>query len=261
MHQRGQAVRFRGRVARVGASALLFWAVAGRGAAFAQAPPVPPPPPPVWTGSIGAGLALTSGNADTSNFNLAGKLTHDPRNPHLITAEGLHLRGTSEGETTVNRTAFNVRDEYTWTERTSFFGQLRYLRDTFKTIDYLVAPTGGVLYKLVDLEPTKFTIDAGGGVVWERNTGLGTNTSGAVTLGENFSHRFTSTTTLTQSASGLWKTSDFGDSLYTIGISLAAAVTDRVQLKVELLELYKSQPPPGIEKGDVSFITSVVYSF
>jgi putative salt-induced outer membrane protein YdiY len=247
-------------VARVGAIAMLSWAAVGNGSAFAQVAPGPPPPP-VWAGSIGAGLALTNGNADTSNFNLAFKLTYDPMNPHLVTADALHLRGTSEGEDTVNRSAFNVRDEYAWSERTSFFGQLRYLRDTFKTIDYLVAPTGGVLYKLVDLEPTKFTIDAGGGVVWEEDTGLDINTSGAVTLGENFSHKFTPTTTLSQSASGLWKTSDFGDSLYTIGISLAAAMTERLQLKVELLELYKSQPPPGIEKGDVSFITSVVYSF
>lgn len=227
--------------------------------AFAQAPP--PAEPPLWGGSIGAGLALTSGNADTTNFNLAFKLTHNPANPHLMTADALYLHGTSEGDTIVSRTAINVRDDYTWTERMTFFGQFRYLRDTFKAIDYLAAPTVGVSYKLVNLEPTRFTLDAGGGVVWERNPGLGTSTSGALTLGETFSHRFSDTATFTHAANGLWKTSDFGDSLYTLSAGLAAAITPRTQLKVDVLELYKSLPPPGIEKGDLSLLTSVVYSF
>jgi putative salt-induced outer membrane protein YdiY len=157
--------------------------------------------------------------------------------------------------------AFNVRDEYAWTDRTSFYGQLGYLRDTKKAIEYLVAPTAGLAYKLINLAPTKLNIDAGAGVVWERNTGLDTDTSGALTLGQSFSHQLTGTATLTQSLKGLWKTSDFGDTLYTVAIGLAASITERVQLKVEFLELYKSQPPPDIEKGDVSFITSVVYSF
>ena len=245
--------------------AILLWTVFAAGPALAQAqaqpPAAPPPEPPIWTGSFGAGLALTSGNADTSNFNLTGKVTYDPRNPHLMTAEALYLHGSTEGETTVSRTAFNIRDDYSWTTRTSFFGQFRYLRDTFKAIEYLVAPTAGIAYKLVDLPATKFTIDAGAGVVWENNTDLGTDTSGALTMGERFSHGFTETTVFTHSATGLWKTSDFGDSLYTVAAGLAATITQRTQLKFELLELYKSQPPPGIEKGDLSLITSLVYSF
>jgi len=86
---------------------ILVWTVFGAGSALAQAqaqPPAgPPAEPPIWTGSFGAGLALTSGNADTTNFNLAAKLTHDPRNPHLVTADAFYLHGTSEGDTIVSR--------------------------------------------------------------------------------------------------------------------------------------------------------------
>ena len=82
-----------------------------------------------------------------------------------------------------------------------------------------------------------------------------------MTLGESFLHKFTDTAAFTHSATGLWKTSDFGDSLYTIAAGLAATITQRTQLKVELLELYKSQPPAGIEKGDLSLLTSLVYTF
>lgn len=261
MRQRGAAVKSRERVWRRGALMLVFLVLVGRGAALAQVAPAPPPPPPVWAGSFGAGLAVTSGNADTSNVNLTFKLTHDPRNPHLLTADALYLYGSSEGEITVRRLAFNVRDEFAWTDRTSFFGQVGYLRDTKKAIEYLVAPTAGLAYKLINLEPTKLNIDAGAGVIWEHNTGLDTNTSGALTLGQSFSHQLTDTAVLTQSLKGLWKTSDFGDTLYTAAVGLAASITQRVELKVEFLELYKSQPPPDIEKSDLSFLTTVVYSF
>ncbi len=237
--------------------------LAAPGRAWAQTPPAAPPaPPPVWAGSFGAGLAVTSGNSDTSNVNLAFKAAYDPKNPHLATAEGLYLHGSSEGSTIVSRTSLNVRDEYALTDRTSAFGQFRYLRDTFKGIDYLAAPTFGIAYKVVNLERTRFNIDAGAGVVWEKNTDLDSvNTSGALTLGENLVHKLTSTTTITHAATGLWKTADFGDSLYTVSAGLAAALTAQTQLKVEVLELYKSLPPPGKESQDVSFITSVVYSF
>lgn len=266
MQRRVQAVRTRTkRSTLIAMTVTMAVALAAPGRALAQAsqaPAAPAAPPPVWTGSFGAGLAVTSGNSDTSNFNVAAKAAYDPANPHLATAEALYLHGSSEGDTTVSRTSLNVRDEYTLTERTSAFGQFRYLRDTFKGIDYLAAPTFGIAYKVVNLERTKFNIDAGAGLVWEKNTDLGpANTSGAITIGENVVHKLTSTTTITHAATGLWKTSDFGDSLYTVSAGLAAALTARTQLKVEILELYKSQPPPGKESQDVSFITSVVYSF
>jgi len=245
---------------RLGAMLLLLSVPAGCGAAFAQVAPAPPPPP-VWAGNFGAGLAVTSGNSDTGNVNLTLKLTHDPRNPHLVTADALYLYGSSDGELTVRRLAFNVRDEIIWTDRTSFFGQVGYLRDSKKAIEYLVAPTAGLAYKLIDLEATKLNIDAGAGGTWERNTGQETFTSGALTASQTFSHQLTATAALTQSLKGLWKTSEVGDTLYTVAVGLAASITPRIELKVEFLELYKSQPPPDIERSDLSFLTTVVYSF
>jgi len=228
----------------------------------AQAPAAPAAPPPIWAGSVGLGLALTSGNADTSSFNLTLKAAYDPMNPHRVTADALYLRGSSEGDLLINRSTFGVRDEYALTDRALIFGQVRYLRDTFKAIDYLVAPTAGVGYKIVNTEPTKFGVDAGAGVVWERDLDLSTTTSGAIVLGQTFSRRLSGTATVTEAATGLWKTSDFGDSLYTFGAGVTAALTPKSTIKVELLETYKSLPPlPTIDKQDVALIVSLVYAF
>jgi putative salt-induced outer membrane protein YdiY len=238
--------------------AFLASLVASTGAAFAQAPA----PPPVWAGSVGAGVAVTSGNADTTNYNLTFKVTHNPDNPHLMTAEALHLQGTNNGDLVVDRSLATVRDEYTLSTRSLVYGQLRYLRDSFKQIDYLLAPGIGLGYKLVNLEPTRLAVDAGFGAVFEKNPGLPTNTSGAVNMSETFSHKLSQTASVTQAFNGLWKAAEFGDALYTLSVGLTAAITPRSTIKIEALETYKTRPPvPTIQKQDVALVTSFVYGF
>ena len=48
-----------------------------------------PPPPPGWAGSASAGLAMTSGNSDTSTVNAAYDLKRDTGGPYLFTSAGL----------------------------------------------------------------------------------------------------------------------------------------------------------------------------
>ena len=42
------------------------------------------PPEPLWTGSAGAGVALTGGNSDTANYNLTVDLKRDPKTRNLM---------------------------------------------------------------------------------------------------------------------------------------------------------------------------------
>lgn len=242
----------------VAIAAAIVWGVLGTGFAYAQAAA----PPPLWSGSLGAGLAITSGNADTNNLNISFGVTHDPANPHVIKADALYLRGENDGELNINRSTFGVRDDYALSPRTSLFGQFRHLRDTFKSIDYLMAPTAGVAHKIVMSPTTLLAADIGAGAVFEKNPGFDVSKSGALTAGQNFSHKLSDTATVTQSVTGLWKTSDFGDALYTFAAGLAANITTKVTLKVEVLEVYKNKPPTAlVQKQDVSLITSIVYAF
>jgi len=228
--------------------------------AYAQATPPPPPEPKVWTVEAGAGLALTSGNTDTSTVNAAYDLTYDPPSRNLIKSDALFIRGKTDGDLTANRLGFNVRDEYALTTRMFVFAQNQFLKDEFKDIDYLVAPTGGVGYKLRDTPATQFTVDGAAGVVWEKNPGFDVHTSGALAAGEKLKQALTATTTLTEAVTGLWKTSDFDDVLYTFRVGLAAAMSTRTQLKVEVLDTFKNKPPTAaIKKNDVAVLMAIVY--
>ncbi len=217
---------------------------------------------PLWQGKVGAGLALTSGNADTSNFNLGFELVRDPSTKNIIRADGLYLRGSNDGETIVNRSAFAFRDEYSYSERTFFFGQIDYLRDTFKSIDYLLAPTAGVGHKLYMTDVALLSVDGGVGVVWERNPGFELLTSGAVTAGERFDLQLSETSSVTQSVSALWKMNDFNDGLYTFRAGLVTAITARSQLSIEFLDSFKNAPPtPDIKKNDIAIVMAISYVF
>jgi putative salt-induced outer membrane protein YdiY len=221
-----------------------------------------PPPPPGWAGSASAGLALTSGNSDTSTVNAAYELKRDAGGPFLFKSAGLLVWGKSDGELNSDRLSLDGRVDRKLGESTTLFAQTQYLRDSFKSIDYLVSPTVGVSRTLVRNDRTELDVDGGLGLVWEKNPGQDLRGDGAVSGGQQLSHQITATTEFTQKLAALWKMADFGDALYAFGAGIAASLTDRTQLKVEFLDTYKTRPPmPGVGKNDLATLVSFVYKF
>jgi putative salt-induced outer membrane protein YdiY len=224
--------------------------------------PCPPPPPEKgpWSVSAGVGFSLNRGNADTTNLNLTFDAKRDPKQADVWTFQALYLRGETNGEPTVDRLFLQGRYERNIGPRLFVFGQFPYLRDEFKQIDYLLAPSAGVGYKLVETPTTLIAVDGGAGVKVEKNPGLDAETSGMFTSGDRIEWKVTPTATITQSFSALWNADDFGDALYTARVGLAASIATRFELKIEVLDAYSTRPPnPAVKKNDVAFITALVF--
>jgi putative salt-induced outer membrane protein YdiY len=220
------------------------------------------PVPGKLNGSLSAGLAMTGGNTDTSNLNIALVLIRDLKTKNVIKANGLYLRGAQNDDLIVNRTSANIRDEYTVSGRTFVFGQMDYVRDRFKDIDYLFAPTAGAGYKILTKDTALLLVDGGVGGLWEKNRDLPVKQSGSVTAGQRFSSKVSSTVTLTQSLATLWKTNDFGDSLSNFSAGVTSSINRQFDLKVEFLDSYKSKTSRvGIKKNDTAFVTALVVKF
>jgi putative salt-induced outer membrane protein YdiY len=231
-------------------------------AAFAQQPAAPAPDPGTWVGTAGAGFALTSGNSDTLNFNVAFDATRDPKTRNVTKWTGLFIRGEQNDALVANRLSLAFRDQYALSDRSFVYGQLDYLRDTFKLIDYLIAPTAGVGYKLVNTPVTKFAVDGGLGVVWEKNPARDARTSMALTAGEKLEHQLTPTSTLKHAATGLWKAKELADSLYTVSVGLGTKISEQLGLSVDLLDTFKNRPPTAAtEKNDVALVTAITAKF
>ncbi len=229
----------------------------------AQAPaPPPPPPPPGWTGSIGGGLALTSGNSDTSTINVGYDVLRDYGTNVIFKSAGLLLKGSNDGVSNVDRSQAEARVAYALSPRLSAFGQTNFARDNFKAIDYLLAPTAGLSYKVVALERTEWMTDGSLGVVFEKNQGLDVDTSGAIIAGEKLTHAFAEKTKFVHAATALWKMKDFDDAFYTISAGLLTSVAGNFDLKTEFLSTYKNKlTNPALKKADQSIVLSVVYKY
>ncbi len=250
--------------------ALAAMIVVGAAPAFAQSPTPSPTPTPTptptaapaikkWTFSINLGLTVTRGNKDTATYNTGFDLKYDTKKRNILKADGLFIRGTNGGVVSTNRLTLNFRDEHQANGRFFLFAQGQFLRDQFKEIDYLVAPTTGLGIKAVDRPATKLSLNAGVGGVWERNTRRAVRRSGALTFGERLTQALSPAMSLTQSLSALAKMEDLADALFTFSTGVVASINSRAQFKVEWIDTYKSRPPAaGVRKNDLSVIVALV---
>lgn len=225
---------------------------------FAQEPTTPVDP---WSSSVGAGLAITSGNSDTTNINVSANTLWDPKTNRLFKAEALYLMGETEGEKTVDKTTALGRYEQLFQDRAFWFGEVQSLRDSFKAINYLVSPLVGAGYHVIRTDTRKLTFDGAVGAVIEDNDVVGRDTSGAVKAGETLEWAISPVSRVTQKLTGLWKADDFGDALYHFDAGLTTTVATRLELKVSYVYDYKSEPPPEIEKGDSALFAALLVKF
>ena len=220
------------------------------------------PPPAPWTGDAAFGLSLNRGNTSTTNINASFDLGHNLKTDDVWKFKGLYLRGKDNGALAVDRLDLEGRNERTLSEHVYGYGQLQFVRDKFKDIDYLWAPTAGVGYRVLDTPTTTLNADGGLGLQVEQFTQLQRHTDAVVTASDTLNYKLSPTATVTQGFGVLWKVQDFGDALYTITGGIAAAVTAQTQLKAELLDTYASKPPLAtIKSNDIAILMAVVYKF
>jgi putative salt-induced outer membrane protein YdiY len=229
--------------------------------AMAQAQQAPAPMS-IYTGSFGGGLALTGGNTDTKSFNFTFNLVRDPKTKNVFKADALYLRSSQNDVLTLHRSSLKLRDEYNLSKRVFLFGEVGYLRDEFKDIQWLVAPIGGPGYRLITNDRTTLSVSGGAGGYFEKNSYVPVKKSGSVNAGQDFSHKLSSTSTLTEAVSTLWKMNDFGDSLTNFRVGVTSTLYKSLELKVEFLDSYKTKPPsPTIKKNDTAFLTTFLLKF
>ena len=211
--------------------------------------PEPAPPPPPLQGSLSAGLSITSGNTDTSAFNLAFNLVYDPKTHGVFKADAFYLRSTTDGEATTDKAAASLRYEYALTDRFYAFAQAGYQRDRFKNVVYLFTPMVGAGYYVVKQKNLELSADVSVGGAFEKDSGYDATNSAAFSVAQGFLWRISPVATFTEKASGLWKTSDVSDSFYHFEMSLAASVTSKSELKVSYLVDIKNEPKHALMEG------------
>lgn len=228
--------------------------------AFGQPAASAAPTEPDWKGSVGAGLALTGGNSATSSFNVSFAASYEPKRKNSLKADGLYLRTEQDGAVSVDKTALSLRDEYRLDGRAFAFGELRYLRDVFKDIRYLVSPLAGIGYHVARGGRVELSLDAAIGGQFERDADESQTIDTALQAGQRLSARLSEHARFTARSSALWKTSQFGDAFYHFEAGIEASVSRRFELKLAFADDYKTRPGSGRRrKNDTSLLVALVF--
>lgn len=219
-------------------------------------------PKPGWHGSFGAGLSMSSGNSDAKSFNLGFDLKYDPKTKNVLKLGGLYLRSEANGATTSDKLSAFARDEYSFSDRFYVYGEVSFLRDEIALLDSLFAPAVGAGYKVVKTDAMTLDLSAGVGGAFEKYSGQEATSSGAFLAGEAFAWKISPSVSLTQKATGLWKSNDTGDAYYHFEAGLTTSLSKVLELKLAYLLDHKTRPAlPTLEKTDTAFIAAIVAKF
>jgi putative salt-induced outer membrane protein len=221
--------------------------------------PCPEEPEPGWRARVGFGFAYTTGNTDTQNLNLSFNVIHDPKTRNVFKALGLWIRNETDDELSADRSAFTIRDEYTFSGRTFAFVELGFQQDAFKELDSLWTPGVGIGHRLVDTNTVRLTVDGSVGGAFEKLFEQDRTSDGTFKVGESLDWQISESAQLTQSAWGLWKFANASDSYYHFDVSLSSSVTDWIEIKLSLVDDYKNKPASAdLKKNDLALLANLV---
>jgi putative salt-induced outer membrane protein len=243
------------------APALCAWAV-----------DAPPPPQDVWIGKGQLGFLDSQGNTDAKSLNgNVDLLRYDGAWKNEFYVGGLY--GKNSGIVSAERWETREQTNYTVSGDLFAFGGFRYEHDLFDGFQYQASLTGGMGYKFINDTDTKLTLQAGVGYRRLRpetldkdpdtgevlsRTPLEANGNAIATVGLDFSHAFTKTTTLTNK---FLTEAGSDNTLLHDELALTVKMSDKLALSVGYTVSDNTKPPAPLKKVDTLTSVNLVFGF
>jgi putative salt-induced outer membrane protein len=211
-----------------------------------------------WKGKGEAGILVARGNTDTDTVNL--KLDVAREVDRWKNAVGFSaIQAANNGDTTAKRYEAHFQSDYKLSDRSFWFGGLRYEDDKFSGFDYQATATTGYGYKFIDSATTKFDGQVGLGYRRLKDATTGTTTGDAIASGKlTFEHVLTATTKIRNL---LVVEAGKDNTLAQNDLALQVSMTDKLALAVGVGVRYNSKPPAPKKTTDTIMTLNLVYAF
>ena len=214
---------------------------------------------PKWKRSAGVGATLTQGNSDTilitANLNATRKWE---QHELLFNADAAY--GEVEKEKNADSLRGIAQYNHLFSER--FYGYARFdaLHDAIADVDYRFTVGPGVGYYFIKSKTTSFSAEAGPAFIYEK---VGGEEDGylAARIGEKFEHQLTERSRIWQSAEILPQVDDFENFIAHAELGVESKLTDALNLRLVLQDIYDNQPAPGRDRNDIRLISGIAYQF
>jgi putative salt-induced outer membrane protein len=211
-----------------------------------------------WKGKGEVGIVSARGNAEAETANVKLDTSREvDRWKHAFGVAA--LRASNAGIATAERYGASWQSDYKLSDRSFWFGGLRYEQDEFNGFDYQASLSTGYGYKFIDNKRTKFNGQAGVGYRRSKLVPVGDIQSSAIFRGDlKLEHALTDTTKIINTfvvEAGSDNTFASND------LALQVAMSEKFALSVGLGVRHNTDPPLGLKKTDTLTTVNLVYAF
>ena len=211
-----------------------------------------------WKGKGEVGIVFARGNSDTDTANVKLDTSREvDRWKHSFGVAA--LRAANNGLKTAERYGAAWQSDYKLTDRSFWFGGLRYEQDKFSGFDYQASLSTGYGYKFIDTERTKFSGQAGAGYRRSKLLPVGAIQSGAIFRGDlKFEHALTDTTRI---INAFVVEAGSNNTFASNELAVQVKMSDKFALSVGLGVRHNTDPPLGLKRTDTLTTVNLVYAF
>jgi len=209
-----------------------------------------------WKGKAELGGSFASGNSENEALNAALEVrgSYD-KWTHILGFAGNY--GSESNGTTAQRWELRGQSNYNFTDRAYAFGAGRYDDDRFSAYDYQASLAGGLGYKFIDNEKTKFWVQGGPGYRFAKFRDTGESEDGLIFRGDlGFEHQLTDTTKIVDR----FLVETGSDNTYLQNdLGLEVTIKGALALRLGYQVRHNTDVAPGTEKTDTLATVGLIY--
>jgi len=225
-----------------------------------------------WNGGLNLGFALTRGNSETKNLNIAFNATrkgfHDKLTLYTNSIYAANDLPTASPHTTANAIGGGARYDHDFAPRVFGFVNGDFYHDALQHLDLRSTAGGGIGWHAIKHDSTTLDLLAGVNYTHEGyavpinppNPSKTRNQAG-LTLGDAFMHKVGKGTVITQSLFFYPDLSQTGQYRGTFNFGTVTKLNKWLGWQNSFADIYVSNPPSGTKKNDLQLATGLNVSF
>ena len=231
-----------------------------------------------WNGGVNLGFALTRGNSETKNLNIAftasRKGFHDKLSLYTNSVYATNDLPTASPHTTANAIGGGARYDHDFTPRMFGFVNGDFYHDSLQSLDLRALFGGGLGWHAIKRDATTLDLLAGVNYTHESYSSFVlppippgttvaavTHSLAGLTLGDDFMHKLGKSTVFTQSLYFYPDLSQTGEYRGTLNLGLITKINKWLGWQNSFGDIYASNPPTGKKKNDLLLSTGLNFSF
>jgi putative salt-induced outer membrane protein len=230
-----------------------------------------------WNGGLNLGFALTRGNSETKNLNIAFNAVrtgfHDKLLLYTNSIYAANDLPTATPHTTANAVGGGLRYDHDLTPRLFAFVNADFYHDSLQFLDLRSILGGGLGVHVIKSDSTILDLLAGANYTHENYSAFVLPTTpptpvaavshslAALTLGDAFVHKIGKGTVITQSLLFYPDLSDTGQYRGTFNLGTVTKLNKWLGWQNTFADIYVSNPPMGTKKNDLQLATGLNIAF